>query len=59
MQTPETPFIGHTQLLLRSKGISGVPVVDAAGTLLGLVSEFDLLAKTGSTAADVMSAGKR
>lgn len=48
--------LGHVASLMRSKGISGVPVVDAAGVLLGLVSEFDLLAKTGSTAADVMTA---
>ncbi len=47
--------VGDIAELLRAKGISGVPVVDAAGTLLGLVSEFDLLAKTGSTAADVMT----
>lgn len=48
--------VGNVAALLRSKGISGVPVIDAAGVLLGLVSEFDLLAKTGSTAADVMTA---
>ena len=35
--------------------ISGVPVVDRTGTLLGLVSEHDLLSKTGATAADLMT----
>ena len=29
--------------LLLAKGISGVPVVDAAGALVGMVSEGDLL----------------
>lgn len=35
--------------------ISGVPVVDRTGTLLGLVSEHDLLSKTGAAAADLMT----
>ncbi|MEO7131590.1 MAG: CBS domain-containing protein [Dermatophilaceae bacterium] len=52
---PPDASVGNIAELLRSKGISGVPVIDAAGALLGLVSEFDLLAKTGSTAADVMT----
>ncbi|MEO7587537.1 MAG: CBS domain-containing protein, partial [Arachnia sp.] len=39
----------------RSMGISGVPVVNEAGVLLGLVSEFDLLSKAGPTAAEVMT----
>ena len=33
-----------------------MPAVDAAGTVLGLVSEYDLLAKTGPLAGDVMVA---
>ncbi|MDN5764890.1 MAG: CBS domain-containing protein [Humibacillus sp.] len=47
--------VGTVADLLRSKEISGVPVIDAAGALLGLVSEYDLLAKSGATAADVMT----
>ncbi len=35
--------------------ISAAPVVDAAGTLLGLVSEHDLLSKTGEVASDLMT----
>jgi CBS-domain-containing membrane protein len=31
--------------LLRSKGISGVPVVDAAGQILGIVTEGDLIVR--------------
>ncbi len=35
--------------------ISGVPVVDQAGTLLGLVSEYDLLIKAGAVARELMT----
>jgi CBS domain-containing protein len=35
--------------------ISAVPVVDASGSVVGLVSEFDLLSRSGSTAQDVMT----
>ena len=35
--------------------ISAVPVVNQAGTLLGLVSEHDLLSKAGAVASDLMT----
>lgn len=35
--------------------ISAAPVVDQAGTLLGLVSEHDLLSKAGAIAGDLMT----
>lgn len=35
--------------------ISAVPVVDEGGGVVGVVSEYDLLAKTGRTARDVMT----
>jgi CBS domain-containing protein len=35
--------------------ISGVPVVNEIGKLVGLVTEHDLIAKTGRTVADIMS----
>lgn len=41
--------------LLRSRRVSAVPVVDGEGAVVGLVSEFDLLAREGATAADVMT----
>jgi CBS domain-containing protein len=41
--------------LLRDNRISGVPVTDAQGTVVGLVSEYDLLAREGETAAEVMT----
>lgn len=40
---------------LRQDRISAVPVVDDAGSVVGLVSEYDLLARQGATASDVMT----
>ncbi|HXV23053.1 MAG TPA: CBS domain-containing protein [Alphaproteobacteria bacterium] len=40
--TPETPSRRAAKLLLE-KGISAAPVVDAAGTPIGMISENDLL----------------
>ena len=45
----------HIADVLTAHGISAAPVVDADGRLLGLVSEFDLLAKEGRTAREVMT----
>src|ERR671936_785351 len=41
---PSMPLKEVAELLL-SRGISGVPVVDAEGRVLGVVSETDILAK--------------
>lgn len=41
--------------VLRDNRISGAPVVDGSGAVIGLISEFDLLARTGRTAEDVMT----
>lgn len=41
---PETPLKEVAQLLIE-RGVSGVPVVDEAGTVLGVVSEGDFLVK--------------
>lgn len=41
--------------VLRENRISAVPVVDAAGAVVGLVSEYDLLARSGGLAKDVMT----
>jgi CBS domain-containing protein len=41
---PETPLKDVAELLA-GRGISGAPVVDATGALLGVVSEADILAK--------------
>ncbi len=41
---PETP-LKDVARILAERGISGVPVVDAAGTTVGVVSEADIIAK--------------
>ncbi len=41
--------------LLADHNISGVPVVDANGAMVGLVTEADLISKSGQTVADIMS----
>jgi CBS domain-containing protein len=42
--------------VLRKHRISGVPVVDTDGAVVGLVSEYDLLARPGRSATELMSA---
>lgn len=51
----DTPLQELAQSLLVN-GVSGVPVVDRSGKILGVVSEADLLAKQGKVARDIMSA---
>lgn len=43
--------------LLAKHEISAVPVTDEDGSVIGLVSEYDLLAKEGKVARDIMSPG--
>ncbi len=43
--------------LLASHRISGMPVVNQTGRVIGMVTEYDLLAKQGQTVADIMSRG--
>jgi CBS domain-containing protein len=52
--TADTP-VPVVASLLRENRISGVPVVDAGGMVVGLVSEYDLLARSGRTAGEVMT----
>jgi CBS domain-containing protein len=52
--TPDTP-VPVIAALLRDNRISGVPVVAADGAVVGLVSEYDLLAREGETAGEVMT----
>jgi CBS-domain-containing membrane protein len=44
------------RLLARNR-ISGMPVVNAAGLLMGLVTEHDLIAKQGRSVSEIMSRG--
>lgn len=52
--TPDTSA-AEVARLLTERGISGVVVVDKRGSVVGLVSEYDLLAKDGASVADVMT----
>lgn len=47
--------VADIALLLTERRISGVVVVDDDDGVVGLVSEYDLLAKDGPTAAEVMT----
>ncbi|MGI8475122.1 MAG: CBS domain-containing protein [Thermomicrobiales bacterium] len=42
---------------LLAAGIGGAPVVDAAGLLIGMVSDIDVLGKPGATVGEIMSRG--
>ncbi len=52
----DTP-VGEIAKTLRTASISAVVVVDDDGGVVGLVSEYDLLARTGQTAREVMTTG--
>jgi len=49
--------IADIATLLARHQISAVPVTDETGAVIGLVSEYDLLAKGGKLARDIMSPG--
>lgn len=49
--------IGDAARLLARHRISGLPVVDRSGALIGIVTEHDLIAKQGETVAEIMSRG--
>jgi CBS domain-containing protein len=52
--TPETSVHEAAQVLSEHR-ISGAPVVDASGAIVGIVSEFDLIARAGATVDQVMT----
>lgn len=52
----ETPVMELARLLLEHQ-IGGVPVIDDAGELVGMVSGFDVISKPGHTTGDIMSRG--
>ena len=55
--TPADASTAEVAALLATRRISAVPVLDGDGSVIGLVSEYDLLARKGRTARDVMSPG--
>ena len=38
-------------------GLTGMPVVDDSGTLVGVVTEYDIISKRGETVGEIMSRG--
>lgn len=52
----DTTIEDAARMLARNR-ISGLPVVNSEGLLVGLVSELDLIAKPGRLVADIMSRG--
>lgn len=52
----DTRIEDAARLLARHR-ISGLPVIDDSGALIGVVTEYDLLAKSGAIVADIMSRG--
>jgi predicted transcriptional regulator len=53
---PETAVVDIVRLMAKNK-ITGLPVVDDDGRLIGVVSESDIIGKTGDTVADIMTNG--
>jgi CBS domain-containing protein/rubredoxin len=51
---PETSVHEAAQTLAEHR-ISGAPVVDDGGSIVGIVSEYDLIARSGSTVREVMT----
>ena len=54
--TPDRP-VEEVARELRARGFGGLPVVDDAGILVGVVSEFDVISKRGRTVAEIMTRG--
>lgn len=50
----DTPVLEVARILAERR-FSGLPVLADDGTLVGMVSDFDLLARDGATAGEVMS----
>jgi CBS domain-containing protein/rubredoxin len=55
ISVPEDSTVEDAARLLARHRISGLPVVNGAGALVGLVTEYDLIAKEGHLVADIMS----
>jgi len=52
---PPTMAVQELAALLGERRLAGVPVVNEAGQVLGMVSELDLISREGATAGDIMS----
>jgi predicted transcriptional regulator len=56
VSAPAEMPVGDVADLLAQKRISAVPIVEG-GAVIGLVSEYDLIARQGKVARDIMSPG--
>src|SRR5262249_54792651 len=52
---PPTMPAQEVAALLGERRLAGVPVVDDAGRVRGMISEVDVLSRPGATAADIMT----
>ena len=53
----DTSSVEDAARLLARHRISGLPVVDESGALIGLVTEHDMISKSGAAVADIMTRG--
>lgn len=54
--TPDRSVLDLARELL-DRGLGGMPVVDEHGTVIGMVSEYDVISKRGQTVGEIMSRG--
>ena len=52
--TPDTKIENAARVMFENS-ISGMPVVDEEGRLIGVVSEYDIIAKQGKIVGDIMT----
>ena len=55
--TRENVLTWDAARVLLDKGHGGMPVVDGGGKLIGMISGFDVISKSGNTVGEVMSRG--
>lgn len=53
----DTTSVEETARVLARHKISGVPVLNSSGALLGIATEYDLISKHGQVVTDIMSLG--
>ena len=54
--SPQMPVAEAAELLAAHR-ITGMPVVDERRTLVGVVSDFDIIGKSGRTVGEIMTRG--
>ena len=54
--SPETAVTAVARRLIEAD-LTGMPVVDASGALVGVVTEYDIISKQGASVGEIMSRG--